>query len=276
MYRSPRSKTLAAALVVLLIALAAPPSVSAQLGAIEAFARRVTDLSFNASLGTLAPTTGQVHAESLGLRSFGLELLFEISAIAETRPGTESLPPDSAQLAWTRMIVDVGAAGADTTYVYEVREPTRRPPPADTTWIFEMGIGYGQLVGFDSTDPNVELYGQVRELPSASVYASYEPVGAYFGMRSGFMSIQGLRAYDPGGEAFTGTAESFLLAGVVGSAVEVLGFNVFLEGAYSIRHFPSVEWRALSPGTPLDSSLPREMSFSGWSVGTGIQFAIGE
>lgn len=56
---------------------------------------------------------------------------------------------------------------------------------------------------------------------------------------------------------------------------ELLGINVFFEAAYSVRHFPSVEWRTVSFGAPLAPNLPRELSFSGWSIGTGIQFSMG-
>ncbi|HUF75192.1 MAG TPA: hypothetical protein VMM35_02895 [Longimicrobiales bacterium] len=252
----------------------APVPVTAQLGAIEAFARRVTDLSFNAHLGGLAPKSDEVRADAAGLRSFGLELLFEIGTVE--RP-TGPAPPvaDTATLTWTQMIVEVGPDGVDTTYLYEVRRPTRPGPPMRPIWTFEMGIGYNQLFGFDAGDPSFDMRGQVRDLPAATLYASYEPLGFYFGLRSGFMQVQGLQVYNEAGEVFAGKADAFLLGGLVGRSTEILGINLFVEGAYSIRSFPSVEWRSLQSGIPLDRGLPRDLSFTSWSIGTGIQFGMG-
>ncbi len=62
---------------------------------------------------------------------------------------------------------------------------------------------------------------------------------------------------------------------MLGQSVEVLGINVFIEGAYSVRYFPSIEWRTVEFGASLAPNLPRELSFSGWSIGTGIQFGVG-
>jgi hypothetical protein len=252
----------------------APGPVSAQLGAIEAFARRVTDLSFNAHMGGLAPESDDVRADRAGLRSFGLELLFEIGTV-ERPTGPAPAVTDTATLTWTEMIVEAGPDGVDTTYVYEVREPSRPEPPTRAIWTFEMGIGYSQLYGFDAGDPTFDMRGQVRDLPAATLYATYEPLGFYFGLRSGFMQIQGLQVYNAAGDVFAGKADSFLLGGLVGKSTEILGINFFLEGAYSIRSFPSVEWRSVQMGISLDRGLPRELSFDSWSIGTGIQFGMG-
>lgn len=251
-----------------------PSTASGQLGAIEAFARRVTDLSFNAALGGLSPGSSEVQADAFGLKSFGLELLFEIGSVR--RPiGPVPEAADSVALRWTEMTVVVDEDGADTTYVYEVGPAPVPRAPTRPIWTFEMGIGYGQTFGWESGNPQLDLRGQVRDLPAASLYASYDPVGFYLGLRSGFMRIQGLQAFAPDGEAFAGEAESFLLAALAGHAVEVLGLNFFLEGAYSVRSFPSVEWRSVSRTTPLPTTLPRELSLSSWTLAFGVQFGIG-
>lgn len=261
-------------LVAVALTVLAPAPASAQLGVIEAFARRVTDLSFNASLGGLSPSSPEARGDAFDVRGFGLELLFEIGTVQEV---TGPAPParDSAELVWREMVVVAGPDGVDTTFVYDVVEP---PPPSAPTreiWTFEMGIGYGQVTGFGSGDPTIDLRGQIRDLPSASLYANYVPAGFYLGLRSGFMALRGLRAYDTAGEAYSGIADSFLLAGLLGTSVEVMSLDVFAEAAYSIRSFPSVEWRAVSSGTSLPLNLPRELSLSGWSVAVGVQFAMG-
>lgn len=251
-----------------------PGRVSGQLGVIEAFARRVTDLSFNAQIGGLAPRSGEVRAHSAGIRSYGVELLFAIRTVSDS-VGPGPAVADSASITWTQMIVNVGPDGVDTTYTYEVHEVTRPGPQMRTIWTFEMGLGYGQLVGFDAADRRFDLRGQVRDLPALTLYATYDPLGFYFGLRSGFMTLQGLQIYNAAGDVFAGKSDSFLLAGVLGSSTEILGITLFLEGAYSIRHFPSVEWRSLQGAVPLDPELPRDLSFSSWTIGTGIQFGLG-
>jgi hypothetical protein len=261
-------------LILAVASLSTPVPATAQLGAIEAFARRVTDLSFNAHLGGLAPKSDEVRADAAGLRSFGLELLFEIGTVQ--RPtGPATAVADTAALTWTQMIVEVGPDGVDTTYLYEVRRPARPGPPMRTIWTFEMGIGYSQLFGFDAGAPGFDMRGQIRDLPAATLYATYEPLGFYFGLRSGFMQAQGLQVYNPTGDVFAGRADAFLLGGLVGRSTEILGISFFVEGAYSIRSFPSVEWRSLQLGMALDRELPRHLSFSSWSIGTGIQFGMG-
>ena len=272
----PRSARSASAVSVLLavVMAAAPPSLSAQLGAIEAFARRVTDLSFYANVGGLAPGSGEIEADPFEIRSFGVELFFEIGTVEEV---TGPPPPvsDTATVTWTEMIVVRGDQGVDTTYVYEVGPPPRPEAPTRVLWTFEMGLGYGQLVGFDAAAEGLELRGQVRDLPSASLYANYDPLGFYLGLRSGFMKVQGLQLFDEEGNPFNGSAESFLMAVMLGQSREVLGINVFMEGAYSVRYFPSVDWRGAVSGVPLPVERPRELSFSGWSVGVGVQFGLG-
>jgi hypothetical protein len=260
------------AVLVVLVALPAPAA--AQLGAIEAFARRVTDLSFYANVGGLAPRSADVKGDALDIRSFGVELFFEIGTVEEVI-GPAPAVADTATLTWTEMVVVRSEDGVDTTYVYEVGPPRRPSAPTRVIWTFEMGIGYGQLVGFDAAAEGLELRGQVRDLPSASLYANYDPLGFYLGLRSGFMKVQGLQLFDEEGNPFNGSAESFLMAIMLGQAKEVLGINVFVEGAYSLRYFPSVDWRGAVSGVPLPTERPRELSFSGWSIGLGVQFGLG-
>lgn len=272
--RTELSRGYTLALMVALALILGPRPVSAQLGAIEAFARRVTDLSFYVNLGGLAPGSNEVDAKAFDLRSFGVELFFQIGTVDEvTGPVPEVT--DTATLTWTEMVVVKSENGVDTTYLYEVDPPAQGIAPTRTLWTFELGLGYGQLVGFDSGDETLDLHGQVRDLPSVSLYANYDPMGFYFGLRSGFMKLQGLQAFNEDGDAFTGEGESFLAALLLGQAVEVLGINVFIEGAYSVRYFPSIEWRTVAFGASLAPNLPRELSFSGWSIGTGIQFGVG-
>ena len=249
--------------------LAAPRPSEAQLGAIEAFARRVTDVSFYVSTGDISPSSEGLETGRFGLASYGLELLFSIGEVGRPPPESASEPSDTVQMEWIQTTVTRHDDHTDTTDVFEVRK-VRREFPTEPIWLFEMGLGYGQVVGFSGSGSETDLRGTVRDLPSVSFYASYEPVGAYFGLRSGFMRVQGLQYYDETGGSISGKAESFLASGLVGYAVEILGFNLFAESGYALRHFPSVEWSGGTAG----GTQPRELNLSGWFLSTGIQFQI--
>ena len=248
-----------------------PSQASAQFGALEALASNVTDLSFIGGVGGLLPSSSELCS---GRRtfSFGVELLFQIASVERPESGyRQDLPTDSVRITWSRMEVLRSEQGVDTTYYYDVEEIDPPPPPTRTVWTVEMGIGYSQLSGFDLADRSLQLRGSVRDLPAASVYASYEPWSTYFGVRTGFMKTKGLQVLNlDTGDSFSGESEAFLAAALLGYAWSIGDFWAFTETAYTVRYFPSVEWKggALPPGVPTDLQL------SGWSVSAGIQFSI--
>jgi hypothetical protein len=248
-----------------------PSPASAQFGALEALAKNVTDVSFNGGVGGLLPSSSLMCS---GRRtfSFGVELLFQIASVERPLPGAPpQQPTDSVRITWSRMEVVRSNEGVDTTYFYDVEETRPRPPPTRTIWTVEMGIGYGQLSGFDLADRSLQLRGSVRTLPAASVYASYEPWSTYFGVRTGFMKTKGLQVIElDTGDTFSGESEAFLAAALLGYAWSIGDFWAFTETAYTVRYFPSVEWR----GGALPSGVPTDLQLSGWSVSAGIQFSI--
>lgn len=254
----------------LLLALFLPSPAAAQFGIIEGFADRVSDLSFYFSLGGLAGPSTALDRDSGRVRGFGVELLFDVATV--TRPDTSrptGAPADSVRRLWTGMEVVRSAEGVDTILTYEVERVTPPDPPADTLWVLELGLGYGQLSGYELAEPSLDMNLSVRELPSVTFYASYEPWGNYFGVRSGFMKTQALQVVDTEGTTIAGSADAFLVGGLAGYAFNLQELWVFLEGAYTVRHFPSVEWDA-PDGLP--PALARELNMSGWSISTGVQF----
>jgi hypothetical protein len=72
------------------------------------------------------------------------------------------------------------------------------------------------------------------------------------------------------GDTFSGESEAFLAAALLGYAWRIGDFWAFTETAYTIRFFPSVEWK----GGVLPSGVPTDLQLSGWSVSAGIQFPI--
>jgi hypothetical protein len=262
--RVARAARVAAAAGLLLLA---PASANAQVGIFDALARTFSDVSFYANTGRLAASTPGITADRL--TSYGIEVLLEVGSV--NRPtGAIAQRADSVRLRWTGMQVTRGAAGTDTVYTYDVA-PVVLAAPVEPVWVFEIGVGYGQTTGYRSTTDGLELRGAVRDLPSASLYASYVPTGTYLGLRSGFMRFHGLQVIDAAGNTFTGDADAFRAGVAIGQVVELLSLNFFAEAAYSVRHFPSVRWS----GSPLPAAVPRAISVNDWTVGAGIQFGIG-
>jgi hypothetical protein len=239
----------------------------------DALARRFSDVSFFGSAGGLLPASDEIRSGTT--TSFGVEVLFEIGSIERPLPASDrpspAAPEDSVVIRWTGMQVIRSADGVDTVHTYEVERREPPSPPTETVWLFELGVGYGQLSGFNVRDPSFDMKGSVRSLPFISLYGSYEPIGVYGGLRSGFMTTEGLQVFDSEGTVFTGDADSFLAGVVVGYSVELLGINVFAEGSYTVRDFPSVEWDM----GQVPAGIPREMSLSGWNLGGGVQFSVG-
>jgi hypothetical protein len=255
---------------VLLLALPAPGS--AQFGAIEAFARRVSDLSFYYTIGGLAGASDGLDRDAW-ITAFGVELLFEVAEITRPLPGAE-VPEraDSVRRVWKEMEIVHTEEGVDTINRYEIEAIPPPPPPSESIWVMEMGIGYGQVQGFRLEDPSLEMNVAIRDLPSVSLYASYEPWGNYFGLRTGFMRTQALQVLDTEGVTFSGNAEAFLFGGLAGYAFAFADLWVFLEGGYTLRDFHSVAWDGPFGGPQPPLSLPRELDVSGWFFTTGMQF----
>lgn len=252
--------------VLAVMLLATPTHVSAQIGIYDALARRFSDVSFFFNEGGLAPTTPEVRADHLS--SFGIEVLLTIATI--TRPTGPAVRGDSVVLTWTERRVMKTATGVDTVETYQVKPGVVRRP-SEPVWTLELGLGYGQMSGFESNVPGLDLKGSVRDLPSVSLYASYDPTSTYFGVRSGFMKLQSLQVYDDAGRTWSGEADSFMTGVAVGQSVELLNVTLFAEAGYAWRPFPSIRWT----GGTLPSNIPRELSLHGWTAGVGIQFSLG-
>jgi hypothetical protein len=244
-----------------------PLPVHGQLGVYDALARRFSDVSFYMHTGGLAPRPVDIAAGSLS--AYGIEVLLGIGTVS--RPAGPRRPPaDSVALTWTEMRVTKGSTGTDTVNTYQVRR-VAAVQPTTAIWSFELGVGYGQLTGFSSADPDIDLRGAVRELPTVSLYASYEPTGTYLGLRSGLIRLQGLQAWDTAGRSYSGEAESFLAGAALGQAATLLGITLFAEAGYALRPFPSIRWT----GASIPAGVPRGLNLHGWTVGGGIQFSLG-
>lgn len=271
-HRPPLHPRPVVALGGLMMMLAAPAPATAQFGPIEALARQVSDLSFYYSRGA-APGGSGLDSEAFGLTSFGVELLFEVAEIpsGEARARRAAAEPTTRRVLREMEVRRTAEGAVDTIYHYDIVRATPGYGPDDIVWTMEVGIGYGQLQGLDLREPTLDLNAMIRTLPSVTVYLSYEPLGAYLGLRTGFLRTYALQVIDQTGAVYPGSAEAFMMGGLLGYAFSVDPGYLFLEWGYTARSFPSVEWSAAGP---LPAGIPRDLDVSGWGVSVGIQFPI--
>ena len=267
----PCSPALGVGLLAVLVALPAPAA--GQFGAVETLARNVSDLSFYYGRGG-ASGSSALDAGVGGLTAFGVELLFEVATIpsAAARERQSAASPEPRRVL-REVEVRRGSDGTvDTVYHYDVVRPSSGGyGPDDLLWTLELGIGYGQVQGLELRDPALDLNAMIRTLPSVSLYMSYEPLGAYLGLRTGFLRTFALQVIDAGGTVFAGDAEAFMMGALAGYAFGIGPTYLFVEAGYTARTFPSVEWRAQEP---LPAGVPRELDVSGWGLSAGLQFPV--
>ncbi len=260
-----------------LLALAAlalgPDAAAAQFGAVEALARRVSDLSFFFSSGGLASGGAQLDADPFGMTSFGVEMLLEVARVP-SREGRERVAAagTSTRHVLQRIEVHRGEDGVDTVYHYDVQRVSPGFRDSEILWTLEVGIGYGQVQGLRLTDPALDLNTSLRSLPAVSLYLSYEPVGTYLGVRTGLLRAHSLQINDNAGGQYSGSAETFMMGALLGYAFAFDPTYLFVEAGYMVRDFPSVEWSTRTG--ELLSSLPRTLDASGWMISAGIQFPV--
>lgn len=250
----------------------APAPADAQFGPIDALASRVSDLSFFFSTGGIAGGSPELESEAFGLKSFGVELLFEVAEVptaAARRRLAEA--GDSTRAVLRSMEVVRSESGVDTVYHYDIQRVRPSLGDDDILWTLEVGIGYGQVEGLQLSDPGLDLNTSLRLLPSLTLYLTYEPVGTYVGLRTGFMRTDALQVTDAEGARFGGEAEAFMFGAVGGYAFALDPTFLFIEGGYTLQNFPSVEW---SGEGPLPAGVPRDLDASAWLLTAGIQFPI--
>jgi hypothetical protein len=239
-----------------LLTIVSPIHASAQLPLLEGLFKKVTDVNLFGVLGrfanrpsTLAGRIDNGQPRSGGLTGLGFEVSFDVGEFSPRTP--------------------------------------KDPDDPDNRWLVELALGYTEVQDFVSAQAGLDVRGAVRELPSASLYLNYLPVGDddkkllgfYGGIRTGLAHLQSFRGYvgDPSDDVtdsiYSGGGTTFqfgVLAGVVAGFGRV---SVFVEPGYTRRRFSSVEWVGIS-GT-ISDLLPRSLDMSTFSIAIGTQLAVG-
>ena len=254
----------------ILLALAAGPA-GAQF---ESLLGGITDISVQASCWN-APTALSGRRCVQG-SAFGLELIWRVREFS--MDGLDNVPPTEKKTGSSRTVTQSSAGGPTETKTTEMFVPVPGNDSATKFVIIELALGYSQFAGLVSDDDTYELRGTVRELPSVTVYASFDGyvprITPYIGLRSGIIDMHNFQAVD-GVQGATTTVygaspRSFQLGALLGVALGIPAVQPRIEAGYFFRDFPSLQW---SPGSA-PSRFPREMSFSGWSFSAGLQISL--
>lgn len=268
-------RTAAIVFVLLLLPTAAQAQFEGMLGG-------VNDVAISTTCGLRDRKT--THRDCTPGSAFGIELLWRLREIP--RNGAKDVPERRKAATFTKTVRTVPRANGqgdslvlvDSSYQYNI--VAGRDTTITKWWIIEMALGYGQVANLTSGQPSYELRGAVRELPAFTVYVSFDgyrccfKATPYLGLRSGLIDIQNLQAVDSvltaKTTAYAASPKAFQLGGILGLAWGTPLIPLRLEAGYFVRDFASVQWS----GSNVPSKLPRELSFSGWSLSIGTQFNL--
>lgn len=232
-------------------------------------------------------SAGNVRPSGKSAQGLGFEFAFAIPSAVITRSGGLLLDQpklsagscaarykageheECADTTWTVTERDIGPGGAVVIKqsVKDVKKFDPSARAADTITVLELALGFSQAGSFQPRVSTDTALVSIREVPSASVYATFFqrwPVSPYVGFRTGLLTLQGGRYYH-GGTMTKFGGDTFQLGGVVGLVAEIYDLNLFIEGSYMRRSFDSIEW-----DSPPPDEL-RALSFTGRSFAFGAQ-----
>lgn len=211
---------------------------------------------------------------------FGIEVLYTVGRVGVL--GSPSNPAEEGR-ELSAVTVKCGAGGCDSTKTYTV---TRSKATPKRYVNFEMGLGYGQFSGFGSSDETLKLRGTVREVPSVTLYGTFQDethplfktLNPYVGVRSGLLQLSNVSLYDKSAGdtliVYSGSAAAFQLGIAAGIQVNIGDrAHLFYEVGQSYRRFPNVQWAATGSARNRDV-FPETLDFSGQSQSVGVQLTV--
>jgi hypothetical protein len=276
---APRPRTITLTLAGLLLVSPAAP-LSAQIG-FESLFSGITDISVSFTCwNTRSAFLREEESCPSRKAGYGVEVLWNLRSIP-----VGPKPKIRSDTTWTLTEKEESYRGAqvDSIRRYAVKvEPGTDPRPSV---LIEVGLGYSQFSGFESSDPEFEIRGSVREIPAVTLYGTLIRDGKlgwikpYVGVRTGLIQLHNVQLYDSIAAdsvvVFSGSAQTFQIGGAIGVALGDGPLHAFAEAAYHFRRFPSVQWGAAGANR-LPDTLPRGFDFSGPSVSIGVQVGIRE
>jgi hypothetical protein len=256
-----------------------PNTSRAQIG-VESLLGSITDLSISASCWNTRSDFLRSRGECPLHSGWGVEAIFNLGyvRIGKAPPAA----PEDTSWVLERRQLGTSDGRVDSLRMYTPKVASK----ADTlrpNIRMELGLGYGQFTGFESSNPDFEIHGTVRETPTLTLYGTWEPrnswITPYLGVRTGLIQLHNVQLLQPGTAdtvvVYKASSDVFQLGGVFGVSTNSSNFPLaaFIEVGYHVRKFPSVEWATNSSGK-IVNDLPHEFDFSGWTLELGIQAHI--
>lgn len=168
-------------------------------------------------------------------------------------------------------IADFGVIGLGTEVLLSL------PQVAGSSSEFELGLGTNFLRGFAAVEPTLDLRASIRTLPQISVYATFmglaenSPIQPYAGVTFGFAELWNARGYDPEGNVFELTADTYEIGATGGLYMDWSALRgLYVDVGYRVRNFESLNWSTET----IPANWPRSIDTSGWIVNVGWQFRI--
>ena len=139
---------------------------------------------------------------------------------------------------------------------------------------YQFGVGYGQITGFQSVNPSLDLHGMMRLTPEVSFYATrvvntwFMP---YMGVHTGLVTLSNVQAYIvPGDTVASFSATTLQFGATVGL---FLPHSLYLDTGFRYRDFRALEWRL--PKGVLPARWPKSIIMNALQVTAGYQFDVG-
>lgn len=146
--------------------------------------------------------------------------------------------------------------------------------PDSAKYLAQFALGYGQIQGWRSQNPSLDVHGVMRLAPEVSLYLTRNTntwLMPYIGLHSGLVTINNWQVYAPPGDTlYSFSASTLQFGGTVGVT---LPKAVYFDVGYRYRAFQSLEWR-LARGV-LPAGYPKTLTLSAMQATAGIQFDVG-
>jgi opacity protein-like surface antigen len=145
--------------------------------------------------------------------------------------------------------------------------------PDTARWQYELSVGYGQITGFQSRNPSLEMHGVMRLTPEVSFYVTrnIHPVSPYIGIHSGLVSLSGVQVYDSANTVYSFSANTLQLGATAGL---YFPHNIYLDVGYRYRAFQSLNWTLPQDVIRLPAGWPRSLNMTALQATLGIEFDI--
>jgi hypothetical protein len=142
--------------------------------------------------------------------------------------------------------------------------------------VVELAVGYDQLFQHARFSEGFVLNGEVRELPSISIYISFAN-DLYIGLATGVVSLANANIDNGGGARFAITGDTFDAAAKIGYEIPLQpGTSIadrrvygFVEADYHARYFGGLNY-----GTGAPADLPSRLYLGGFTVSAGVQISL--